>query len=68
EEFGLKWLRRQRTVETLSRLKGSLPKGGAIVVAERADRPWVQMLNEAGFRNARRIWSQGGFEAVLAEK
>jgi hypothetical protein len=68
EEFGLGWRGRQHAVELLGRSRERLPKGGAIVVAERADRPWAQMLHEAGFRNARRIWERGGYEAFLAEK
>jgi len=68
EEFGLGRLRSQRAVEILSQSRESLPKGGAIVVAERADRPWAQILQEAGFQNARRIWERDGYEAFLAEK
>ncbi len=68
EEFGLGRLDEQRASDVLIQSRRSLQKGGAIVIVERADRPWIRILQDAGFRNVVRVWRRGCNEALLAEK
>ena len=68
EEFGLGGLDEHRISAVLSQSKRALQKGGAIILMERNDRSWIELLREAGFREAERIWRRGPFEALLAVK
>jgi len=68
EEFGLGPLENHRVADVLCQSRMSLQKGGAMIVVERSDRPWISFLQAAGFRNVMRIWKRGGSEALLAEK
>ncbi|MGD1061588.1 MAG: hypothetical protein ABR879_09055 [Methanomassiliicoccales archaeon] len=65
-EFGS--LSDQRVAEVLSIMRSAIPKGGAIAVVERTDRPWPEVLAIAGFRDVRLIWKRGALEALMAEK